>query len=101
MELILIIFALILIASVAFCFKVYLQDRLDGKSFPLPLLVFLRRIPGSKYVYPINKNKYHQTQHQLVKTANTALTIFWICFILVIMLGAVNLLLKTPQHNLE
>ena len=86
---------LIFTAISAFGYKVYLQDKLDGESSSFAFFGIFRRIFGIKYLFPIEKDIYPATQYHLVKTANIALIIFWSCFVLVSILGAVAAFIKS------
>ena len=87
MMIISIIFILIVIAMLAFSFKVYLQDSLEGKRAPFLLLGIFRRIFGIKYILPIDKKKYKPTFHQTITKANISIAVFWICFIIILIAG--------------
>ena len=84
-----IIIILTFAAIAAFGYKVYLQDKLSGSSSSFAFFGVFRRIFGIKYVFPIDKRSYPTTQYNLIKKANITLVIFWSCFALAIILGAV------------
>ncbi|MCU7552963.1 hypothetical protein OCK74_27870 [Chitinophagaceae bacterium LB-8] len=88
-----IIVLLIFASGIAFFYKVYLHDKLDGKQSSHAFLGLGRRIFAPKYLFPIRMGNYTTKDIGLIKSANRALAVFWICFLLAIIFGAVDALI--------
>lgn len=78
---------LILAILLSLGYKLYLDTKLSNDKREGDLLFLFTGIFSIWHFWPISKNKYGKKNEKIVKNANITLYIFYICFILVILLG--------------
>jgi hypothetical protein len=93
-----IILALIFASFIAFFYRVYLMDKLNGADSAQAIYGLGRRTFAPNYLFPIRKENYAAKHSALVKRANQSLMAFWLCFLLAIILGGIFELVKNTPN---
>ena len=82
-----IIIALAIIAIASLMYKIYQQSRLDNPERKGSLTILFIHYYSIRYIFPISKKEYKESDFEIIKNANRALSLFWISFCLALLIG--------------